>query len=729
MTNIPAVIDWLAVARKHHPALEDDADALLIRLMALDAQQRANQAASAARPGVALFGHSHASRAALLRTLCGSGDGRLLVRAGTKTLDYFSHINPGHGQAQMALRFSPGEPTPDDAFPLRLTLLSEAELVQLFIVHAWQRGEIRPPDAASIASRLHGWQNLRQPQPVAGLDARDVAAIARFWRDTLPSAYQGIDDALWHQFAHLLPALDLAARARAWSLLWGEQHGLTEQWLTLAHTLHQTGNRRQVMAPLSLLVDAFTLPTDTFLLPGGETEDAVLVHPLSTDNYQNAVSVPIATLALLTVELTLTVEHGVLDSVDILDIPAPSPETDAPLWVSKCRWLIDYYRQHRQPDVLLVCNATARRAAIPETAKTLLRWVTETQPAQENKLPGLVWAITPQDDRFVHHSHFDEAIQQLVGQPGQRWGTLQALDHSSLQRLIEWLSQATQPALRERRFAALSSALRQQLHTLCQPLLASVSGDVTPAEAMIRELQTQAAHHGELLERLLPPLAAFEALCQAQPQREEKASGLFTEAVDLFAAPEDAARPAARHHDRGTQAYTLWCQHLRQWSRQPHPPLSPATQQQLVVTLITASQRLGLLPQLRVASTERRASAAQLRAMIGNVIAWLGYADAPEALRPASRIAKGSAIFSLGATAGSVRLTQLGEQPVHAATRYVYDWLVALYTRRVEAGDAINLYSLSDDARRQLRALLDSPSAAQGCEPLPKAEKKRANSA
>ncbi|HAT1570746.1 TPA: virulence effector SrfC [Kluyvera cryocrescens] len=706
MTSVQNVMEWLNVTRQTHSALDEDADALLTRLLGLDAQQQTHQLASQHRASIALFGHSQASKAHLLRTLCGSGDGRLAVQAGSKTLDYFSHINPGHSLTQMAVRFSRDPATPDDAFPLRLMLMSEAELVQLFISHAIQRGDVRAPDASVIAQRLRGWQSLRQPQPVPGITRAEIAAIARFWRDTLPTSYQQIDDALWYQFAHLLPSLDLTARARAWSLLWGEQQELTQQWLKLAHTLHQLGNRRAVMAPLSLLVDAFTLPMDAFLTPGGESEDAVLVHPLTAEGYQNAVSIPAITLALLTVELVLSTENGVLDNVDILDIPVPQTTSESPLWACKCRWLLDHYRQQRQPDILLVCNATAQRAMIPATAKALLRWVNETQPAQENKLPGLVWAITPEDDRFVHQRHFDEAIQQLVGKPGQHWGTLQALDHSSLQRLVEWLSQATLPELRQRRFTAIASGYQQQLQALCQPLLATTENHAAQAQTAIRELQTHASHHGELLESLLPDLAAFDALCQVQQQREEKVSGLFTEVVDLFAAPETPQQSAQFHQDQGSQAYALWCKHLRQWSRQPHAVLTPATQQQLTLTLIAASQRMALAQKLRRVSAEQQAGAAQLRATLGDFINWLGYAELPVDRRPASRVVKDSAIFAHSAAASSARLTQLGEQPVHAATRYVYDWLVALYARSTEAGEEMNLLQLDPHAQRQLQSLL-----------------------
>ena len=183
-------------------------------------------------------------------------------------------------------------------------------------------------------------------------------------------------------------------------------------------------------------------------------------------------------------------------------------------------------------------------------------------------------------------------------------------------------------------------------------------------------------------------------------------SGLFNDAVDLFAAPEAIASNPLTHQDNGSQAYALWCKHLRQWSRQPHALLSSDTQQQLALSLLSASQHLSLGQQLRRASAEQQAGAAQLRAIIGNFINWLGYAEQPVAQRPASRIAKGSAIFVQPTAASRTRLTQLGEQPVHAATRYVYDWLVALYARSIEPGDAVNLLALRDDAQQRLHALL-----------------------
>ncbi|WP_318365322.1 virulence factor SrfC family protein [Enterobacter sp.] len=692
-----ALTAWVNETRQHAPLLDDDADALLARLSAISAQETALIQATDFPCTVALYGHSQAAKAHLIAALCSSGNGRVNVRPGEKTLDYFTHINPGHALTGMALRFSCQSPALDDAFPLRLHILSEAELVQVFIAHAQTLADLRPVEKSVIEDRLTQWRALRQPQQVPGITGEEVGAIARFWRATVPAARQQLDDGLWYQFIALLPSLDLRARASAWSLLWGEQQELTSQWLSLAHTLHQTGNARTLAAPLSLLIDNFALPTEGFLTPmppnSAGLQGEVVVHPWAQDQLQNAVSIPLETLALIARELVLPTEDSVLENVDVVDIPTPALDATPGLANSKCRWLLENYRQQLQPDVLMICNAAPARSETARTARALLNWVKETQSGQETALPGLVWAITPQDARFTGAQNMDETVQQLVGKPGQYWGTLQALDAGSLQRLIEWLSQATAPSVRTLRLKALRDRHHQQLRDLMQtwlaPLKETPEAQRTRAEGVIRELQTQASRHGELLDGLLPDIKQFDAIWKVQQPREEKVSGLFSEAIDLFAEVGGSAEslPAAR--DTGHQAQAMWVNHLRQWSRNDANAerlgLSSAALRQVADILIVTGYRLNLAEQLQQVMQRDTACAAQLHAAVGNFIAWLGYATLPEDQRPASRIQKGRAIFSASAPAASdARLTRLGEQPVHAATRYVYDWLVALYTRSNE---------------------------------------------
>lgn len=714
-----ALIEWINETRLHAPMLDNDADALLARLTCAQARGQALDRALTGHSSIGLYGHSQAAKAHLLTSLCGSGNGRLDVSPGQRTFDYFSHINPGHALTNMAVRFTPrASDVSDDAFPLRLSLVTEAELVQLFIARTTMHTLIRPVEKSVIEARVEKWRALRQPQGVPGITAQEVATIARYWRTTVPGSEQQMDDALWHQFAQLIPSLDLSTRASVWSLLWGEQQEITQQWLKFAHVLHQTSHARELAAPLSLLVDNFGLPSEGFLtraeFTAPDAQEAVL-HPLNDGEMLNAISIPVDVLAFLTRELVLPAENSVLDNVDIIDIPASSEADLSPLAEAKCTWLLEHYRQQMQPDVLVICNATARHEQTAKTAKTLLNWVKETQTAEESALPGLVWAITPHDARFLTKQNLDEAVQHLLGKPGQRWGTLQALDTHSMQRVVEWLSQATLSTQRQSRLLALKTAQQRELRALMQSYLAPIAAEPdaqrTQAEGMVRTLQSSAARHGELLEGLLPPLKAFETLLAVQQPREEQVNGLFTDVIDLFADNASEGQEMFQTKDKARLAHRVWINHLRQWSRNEAAAsrlgLDVSVLPLIADTLVLSSYRLNLPQQLQRIVEADKSSAAQLHATIGNFIGWLGYAETAHGSRPASRVRKGQSIFVTPVVSSATpRLTQLGEQPVHAATVYVYDWLVALYTRAIENIGYQHPHDVQPAARQALQAIL-----------------------
>jgi len=54
----------------------------------------------------------------------------------------------------------------------------------------------------------------------------------------------------------------------------------------------------------------------------------------------------------------------------------------------------------------------------------------------------------------------------------------------------------------------------------------------------------------------------------------------------------------------------------------------------------------------------------------------------------------------------STRLVRLGDQPARGNTLYVYDWLVALYTRALENIGYRHPLDVSEQQRQQLRELL-----------------------
>jgi hypothetical protein len=230
-------------------------------------------------------------------------------------------------------------------------------------------------------------------------------------------------------------------------------------------------------------------------------------------------------------------------------------------------------------------------------------------------------------------------------------------------------------------------------------------------ESVIRQLQAQAAKHGELLDGLLPPMRIFESLLRIQQPREEQVSGLFNEEIDLFAEVRDTMH-SPESQETGYQAHKMWINHVRQWCRDENNArrlrLDPRTLRQVADILVTTSYRLEMPQRLQRIMQRENVCAAQLYADIGDFITWLGFADVAEDQRPASRIQKGSAIFSAPKQQPMLRLTKLDEQPSHGASRYVYDWLVALYTRANENVGYQHPQDVSEVDKKRLDALLSA---------------------
>ena len=198
-------------------------------------------------------------------------------------------------------------------------------------------------------------------------------------------------------------------------------------------------------------------------------------------------------------------------------------------------------------------------------------------------------------------------------------------------------------------------------------------------ESVIRQLQAQAAKHGELLDGLLPPMRIFESLLRIQQPREEQVSGLFNEEIDLFAEVRDTLH-SPESQETGYQAHKMWINHMRQWCRDENNarrlrPRSPYVKAGCRHSL-TTSYRLEMPQRLQRIMQRENVCAAQLHADIGDFITWLGFADVAEEQRPASRIQKGSAIFSAPKQSPMLRLTKLDEQPcmVQAVT-FTTGWL------------------------------------------------------
>jgi hypothetical protein len=246
-SSLPALENWLAQARQRSALLDAQASALQLTLARLNASAQALQNQAASKRTLALCGAGQASKAFLLSAFCGGEQGRLPVTPG-KHLDYLAHINPGHNATAMALRFSAGAAL-SDAFPLTLRLLSEAELVTLFIEHYHHQPNPRGVDDALLRKRLDELQPLRQPLADSAISTASLAVVIETFTRRAGMRARSVQMETWHRFASLIPHLGLSERSQLYALLWGDQREFTAQWLGLAATAGFPPQHRRAAQP------------------------------------------------------------------------------------------------------------------------------------------------------------------------------------------------------------------------------------------------------------------------------------------------------------------------------------------------------------------------------------------------------------------------------------------------------------------------------------------------
>ncbi len=756
-------LEWIENSREQSPRLALEAETLTLQLRQARVQTQA-LAQQVARPvTLALFGQSQAGKAWLLNEMVADAQGQLVTRMGDKQLYWFQHVNPGNLDFATATRFSHQREPLSTEWPVELTLLNDAEVIRLMLACS----AAGTPDVAQIDSGLQRLQRHRLASPLAGLDS-DALVTLWSWCRRRPHYDARLDRHFWPQAVELAPWLSVDDRVQLFSLLWPAEPALSEMLRTLLHLRHQLRNSSRVLAPLSLLVDNALLPAGQLIVPASEQDQQqpVEVCPLNGNRIGKAQRVPLGLLALLTLEvlvpLSSTPRTALYDDADMLELPAPGHASDvatqedrqrlqqqdplrAQLLEQKRALLPGFYAARQAIDLLLVCTAASQRQDADRVSETLREWQRQ-QPAQEAaEKPRLIWAITPFDARH-QQINVDEAVQRQMGQPGQHWGSMLALDRAGVDRMASWLQDEMQPDARR---DMLLAQLAQIQHTVVERrLLPWTEAGASPeqaarkqniADTLLKCLQHRTGLHGELLERLQPPREALRQLWLNQAtlpgskpahQAPENQFGIGFE-FDLFSdAPADVpAQPRQSLHSSQQfprQVLLLWLDHLRQLPENRSLlallNVDKATMEWLVEELITAGFRTDIAQKLQQAlhepdtqsvTHESRADRQVTRAMtvLGDFVAWLGFLQRPESERPASRVNRGQVIFSrppapsVSFGAGQ-RLTRLSAAPANHTAYYIYDWLVGLNQVIVENNGYTGGGDLPLAAREALIALL-----------------------
>lgn len=699
-------LTWLDNSRSSAMRLDIEATNLKTKLRRCRRQADRLHATVAERTTLAFYGQSQAGKAWLISSLVGDSQQRLVSGMAGKTLDYFSHINPGNQDCGIVIRFKPQTRSENSQWPCELTLFSEADITCM-VLRCGLAQPATPPDEAQMMMQLSNLQRHRQPQASAGITSDQMVSIYDFMLRHDALRQKPLSNDFWPAAIELAPWLTVDDRAQLFALLWNGDRVLTDLWRQLAHRLQSLGGCRNVLAPLSLLTDEMQLPTEALLNPASAAalnmadDSNVQIVPCPHGRAATAQNISLAELVLLTAELhiplSLSPRAALSAAVDVLDIPAEYEPQDgaihqdarqknprlADLIQAKRGYLLEYYSDRQAVNLLVVCGAASSRNQVKTVSKALEHWVRTTQGENTQQRsphrPGLIWAITRWDRRHFQHNH-DEAVQRRIGHAGDMWGSMLVPDDAGMQRMASWLETALHSEVKTSR---LSQQLAELQHEVADNLLASWqyrdSENQQPekkqhiAETLLKVLQSRTGLHGELLERLQPCRDELRRLWLRLPQAQADAHAASTLShfsigitFDLFSEQSDAApqlsfTEADRDDQFAQNVLRYWVNHLRNLPENASLlallNMDKATLQLLVEELIIASFRLRVGELLRQALTESETIAGDhnakadrqvLRAMtvLGDFVAWLGFLQQSEAQRPQSRINRGEKIFA-----------------------------------------------------------------------------------
>ncbi|UCZ75209.1 virulence factor SrfC family protein [Dickeya zeae] len=778
--GVDQAIAWVEETRRNVPRLDMEADRLIIKLRRCRNKARGLSESSLKEIAMGMFGLAQGGKTYLLTSLAGGENGRIETSVGGVTLDYQKNINPDNQQPAFVTRFTrqvDGKNTPN---PVQLQLLNEADIARIiaysFILEDVQ-SDTAELDEQHIAEHLKTLSLHRQQEPVTGLSSDDVVALWDYLTRHDARRQKPLERKFWPLAVELAPHLSIDDRASLFSVLWGERADYTSLYRHFAHTLEQLSGARKVLAPISLLVDESLQPdsgifnASQFDRLNSPSDLSVQVRPIVNGRAARGVELSLAELIMLAAEVLIPLlsppKESLFGQVDLLDFPGfslqdePEAESDddnpdrllrlkphplsRALLRAKRAYLLERYTDDQEMNLLMVCTAAACKADVRHVGRALDFWVRHTQgenpQIRSRRKPGLIWAVTRHDRRFTHGHNNDEAVQRYVGNPGDAWGTMLAMDKRGINRMAAWLDTEVR---REVKLGRINEQLSELQRELSDNLLGSwyqPAGADDPArkqhiaESMLKALQTRTGVHGELLERLLPSRDELRHLYLQQQEQQSRNFVAYQETqdttvpmasyepfgvgldIDLFgddseqAESEEKPTPAAPVQTEEDQAenhsyeaefarnlYRYWINHLRNLPENVAIiellGINRPTIEMLVEELITASIRLKLEDELQIMlvdsgqlgiNRESKADRQVSRALnvLGDFVAWLGFQQISESLRPDSRVNKGNKIFAkpekqVANFGASRRLTKLSVTPVNNTAYYIYDWLIGL---------------------------------------------------
>ena len=340
--------------------------------------RRARRLAQAAEKpmSVSVFGPSQAGKSFLVSVLARPEGGRLVGDFPTRRLDYISEVNPeGEGESTgLVTRFTMRrEPTPD-GFPVKLTLLSEADIIRTIVNSFFNDGDESevPPEPAELSAHLDAFK-ARAGAARPGLDADAVHEIGEYIDSVFrKSAYAAALKPFWDEAAEIAPRLSIQDRAAFFAILWGRHDAMGDLYQQLANALAHLDHSATVHVTLDALTPREQSIIDVKTLAG--LRGTPVGPPLSVlTEAGRTLQMPRAELCALAAELVFPMAEQpseLFGRTDLLDFPGARNRFEEPLSKTlqnldknlhelllrgKVAYLFDRYVENQEITSMLLC--------------------------------------------------------------------------------------------------------------------------------------------------------------------------------------------------------------------------------------------------------------------------------------------------------------------------------------------------------------------------------------
>lgn len=422
---------WLDDASVNSKNVAESATGLKVILNDCMLESTVMQEACSYHPGIGVFGSSQVGKSYLVSSFAASQDNVLYAQLGTKNYDFIQDINPqGSGKESTGLvtRFTADIEYVQDEFPVTVELLSEGDLVKIFInsyyndlVHDPEEFDDRkkafPDRFKAIASSLG---TAREASGDASLIRNEIASVTRYVKYYHKELTRIFDDEFWEYGEREISRRPVAERIRFYELLWDSDKTFSTILKQLLEIRERIGFRKSTVhaATNSIIREGdikHSIINVDALKSLGDSKYATRVQ----NSEGNAIDVDLGALAALTAELVIHVCNPKINFIretDLLDFPGYRSRLMAEknelnhdkvmdfFLRGKVSYLFQKYTENHLMNALIVCTNADGQVENTDMQKVIAGWIRKTQGANPDKRRGhkssLFWALTKFDRRI-----------------------------------------------------------------------------------------------------------------------------------------------------------------------------------------------------------------------------------------------------------------------------------------------------------------------------------------